>query len=165
MAPQAKRLALDTNLPLDLAEGIDAAHAFREQFQEKGYALLVPPTVVTELTLKADDESDPKRAKLAMRALQSLRKWGIQPYDLKSVGHGITSEFARRLIERGLLPEGEFNDGVIMAETALAGIPVLVTSDRHLLDIPNEGLQLELSAADLNPVSIAHPRRLLKALH
>jgi predicted nucleic acid-binding protein len=165
MALPAKQLALDTNLPLDLADGLDAAHAFREQFQEKGYALVVPPTVVTELTLKAEDKSDPKKAKLAMRALQSLRGWGIRPYDLKSVEHGITSEFARRLIERGLLPEGEFNDGVILAETSLGGIPVLVSSDRHLLDIPKEALHLELGAADLNAVSVAHPRLLLKALY
>jgi predicted nucleic acid-binding protein len=165
MAPPAKQLALDTNLPLDLADGLDAAHAFREQFQEKGYALVVPPTVVTDLTLKAEDKIDPKKAKLAMRALQSLREWGIRPYDLQSVGHGIASEFASRLIEHGLLPEGEFNDGLIVAETSLRGIPVLVTSDKHLLDIPNEALQLELSEADLNPVSVAHPRLLLRALY
>jgi hypothetical protein len=66
-----KPLALDSNLPLDLAEGLDAAHAFREEFQARGYALFVPPTVVTELTLKAED-NDAQKAALAMKALQSL---------------------------------------------------------------------------------------------
>lgn len=46
-----KPLALDSNIPIDLADGLDAAHDFREEFQARGYALLVPPTVVTELTL------------------------------------------------------------------------------------------------------------------
>ena len=165
MAPPAKPkpLALDSNLPLDLAEDLDAAHTFREEFQRRGYVLLVPPTVVTELTLKA--ESKGEKALLAMRALQSLRDWGIQPFDLKSVGHGITEAFARKLISRGLLPEDEFNDGVIIAETALFEIPLLVTSDHHLLDIAPESLRLELEAFDLPSVAVAHPRLMLRALY
>jgi predicted nucleic acid-binding protein len=158
-----KPLALDSNILIDLADGLDAAHTFREEFQNRGYSLMVPPTVVTELTLMAT--KDHARASLARRALQSLREWEIQPYDLRSVSRGMTDEFVRRLIERDLLPRDEFNDGAILAETSLAEIPVLVTSDRHLLDIPHEELQVELGAADLNPVSIFHPRLLLRALH
>src|SRR5229473_1497050 len=101
-----KRLALHTNVPLDLADAKDFAHDFREAFQQRGYALLVPPTVVTELSLLAFDQNSTKQA-LAMRALTCLREWGIQPYDLRSVGHGITDRFAKLLIERGLLPGGE----------------------------------------------------------
>src|SRR2546423_15086506 len=84
MAPLAKLkpLALDSNLPLDLAADLDAAHTFREVFLERGYRLFVPPTVVTELTLLAEDESDTKKAALALRALQSLRGWDIEPYGL-----------------------------------------------------------------------------------
>lgn len=158
-----KPLALDTNLPLDLAEEKDFAHAFREEFQQRGYSLIIPPTVVAELTLLATGEPGAK-ANLAMRALHSLREWGIQPYHLRSAGHGIAAEFSRGLMKRGLLPEGEFNDGVILAETSLAGIRMLVTSDHHLLNIPTECLQVAFDAADLNFVSVAHPRPLLKAL-
>jgi predicted nucleic acid-binding protein len=166
MVPLAKLkpLALDSNLPLDLAAGLDAAHTFREVFLERGYRLFVPPTVVTELTLLAEEEANVKNAALALRALQSLREWDIEPYDLKSVGHGITEEFARRLMAHELLPDEEFNDGVILAETSLAKIPVLVTSDHHLLDISPEELQPEFVAADLAPVTIAHPKALLRAL-
>ena len=38
-----KPLALDSNLPLDLAADLDAAHTFREVFLERGYRLFVPP--------------------------------------------------------------------------------------------------------------------------
>jgi len=55
MAALPKRLALDTNVPLDLADDKDFAHDFRETFQDRGYALVVPPTVVTELTRKGWD--------------------------------------------------------------------------------------------------------------
>ncbi len=63
-----------------------------------------------------------------------------------------------------LLPETERNDGKILAQTSLMGIPVLVTSDKHLLDIDEESLVLAFNEADLFPVHPAHPRRLLKAI-
>ena len=64
----------------------------------------------------------------------------------------------------GLLPEGEFNDGLILAETAIAKIPVLVTSDADLLDIDAVSLLVQFETADLPMVQICHPRRLLKAI-
>ena len=159
-----KQLALDTNIPLDLAAGEDFAHAFVEIFREKGYALKVPPTVVQELSILAFNSSGAKQ-KRALTALQNLRTWGIEPYDLKSVGHGITEQFARRLIQRQLLPEDEFNDGLILAETALAHIPILATSDKHLLNIEESDLKLTLDECDLSHVAPLHPKRLLRAIH
>ena len=64
----------------------------------------------------------------------------------------------------GLLPEGEFNDGLILAETALAGIPVLVTSDADLLDIEEIPLRVQFEESDLPPVQICHPKLLLKVM-
>ena len=43
------KLALDTNLFFHLAEGRDYPHAFREAFQQSGYALRFAPTVMREL--------------------------------------------------------------------------------------------------------------------
>ncbi len=93
-----------------------------------------------------------------------MRSWQLSPYDLKSVGHGITEQFSRKLMRLGLLPEGEFNDGLILAETALAEIPVLVTSDSDLLNIDEITLRLRFEEADLPSVQIVHPRLLLKAV-
>lgn len=163
MAVPLKRLALDTNVALDLAAGEDFAHGFRETFQERGYALLVPPTVVTELTLKAS-EGESEKQQLALTALQSLLSWGIHPYDLKAVGHGITQSFAAYLIRKRFLPESEFNDGLILAETALAEIPILATSDKHLLDIDESDLKLAFDDQHLFQVTPFHPVRLCRAL-
>lgn len=93
-----------------------------------------------------------------------MRSWRLSPYDLKSVGLGITEQFSRKLMRLGLLPEGEFNDGLILAETALAEIPVLVTSDSDLLDIDKIALRLRFEEADMIPVQIVHPKLLLKAV-
>jgi len=46
----------------------------------------------------------------------------------------------------------------------VAEIPLLVTSDKHLLNIDEDALLLAFNDADLSPVHPSHPRRLLKAL-
>ncbi len=70
------QLSLDTNLPLDLAEPQDFAHEFREEFQQRGYALRLAPTVLAELELLlACNEADlppvrPVHPKGLLRALR-----------------------------------------------------------------------------------------------
>ncbi len=160
---QKKRLALDTNLLFDLAGEKNFAHTFREVYQERGYSLMVPPTAIQELTFYALDKQCAESPQ-ARKALGEIRAWNLSPFDLKSVGHGITEQFANRLLRLGLLPEGEFNDGLILAETALAGIPVLVTSDADLLDVDAIRLMVQFEAADLPLVQICHPKLLLKAM-
>jgi hypothetical protein len=147
MAAQKKQLSLDTNVVFDLAEGKDFAHDFREIFQGRGYSLLVPPTTVHEL-----------------HVLASLIEWGIRPFDLDSVAEAIGEQFVRDLVRQDLIPEAEFNDGLILAETSLEGIPLLVTSDQHLLAIDENALLLAFNEADLFPVHPVHPKRLLQAL-
>lgn len=63
-----------------------------------------------------------------------------------------------------LISEDELYDGLILAETSLAGIPFWVTSDKHLLDIDEDALRLAFSEADLRPVRTVHPKRLLRAV-
>jgi len=158
-----KQLALDTNLPLDLAESQDFAHEFREEFQQHGYVLLLPPTVLAELEylIRFGEETNSRLAEAASRQLEA---WRLTPFDLPEVHHTIAEQFARRLQELRLIPEEEFHDGLILAETSLAGIPLLVTSDKHLLHIDEDALLLAFNEADLAPVHPAHPKRLLRAL-
>ena len=66
-------------------------------------------------------------------------------------------------MDRRLLPEEEFNDGLILAESSMAEIPLLVTSDKHLLDIDENALLLAFNEADLSAVRPVHPKRLLRA--
>ena len=162
MAAQRKPLAADSNLLFDLAEKKDFALTFLEVAKERGCTLNLPPTVVQELTFAAFHKSGEKQ-KFALAALQNLRGWGIVPFDLVAVGHGITEQFARRLHELKLLPETELNDGLILAETGLAGIPLLVSSDKHLLDIEADELARVCRERHLAEVSVVHPKKLLQA--
>ena len=75
MAVNAKKsLALDANLLLDLAEGNDFAHDFREEFAGRGYSLLVPPTVLAELEALASAGHAPQ-CHFANIALEELGAW------------------------------------------------------------------------------------------
>ena len=163
MAAPKKLLAADSNLLFDLAEKRDFALTFLEVAKEKGFAFQLPPTVVQELTFAAFQKRGEEK-RLALAALQNLRAWGIVPFDLAAVGHGITEQFARRLHELELLPEAELNDGLILAETGLAEIPVLVSSDKHLLDIEADELARVFRERHIAEVSVVHPKKLLKAL-
>ena len=162
-ASQKKSLALDANLLLDLAEAKDFAHEFREEFAGRHYSFFVPPTVIAELDLLATFGVIPQRD-FANIALEKLGSWRCQPYALSSTELAIAQRFAARLMDLRLIPETEQNDGKILAQTSLAEIPLLVTSDKHLLQIDEDALLLAFNEADLLPVHSAHPKRLLKAL-
>ncbi len=162
-ASPKKALALDTNLLLDLAGEEDFAHEFKEEFSSRGYSLLVPPTVVAELMFFTSLKDAPQRG-LASVALEKIGAWKCRPFELSSAQLAIAMRFAARLMDASLIPETEQNDGKILAQTSLAQIPLLVTSDKHLLDIDEDALLLAFNDADLLPVHPSHPKRLLRAL-
>jgi hypothetical protein len=164
-APLTRRqLSLDANLVLDLADAQDFAHELREVFQRRGYRLCLPPTVRHELHTLYTDGTEERTRELARTALVTLRHWDIHPFDLDSTAEAIACRFTQDLLLRRLIPDNEFNDGLILSETSLAGIPLLVTSDKHLLDIDEDALVLAFQEADLPPVHPVHPKRLLRAL-
>ena len=156
--PQRPRFALDTNVLIDLGEGLPFAQRFLATYRNAGLA--VPPTVIQELVHIATT-GHPAQTH-AQTALAKMRRWNILPFDLISVGHGITEVNARKLMASGVLPDGELNDGLIVVETALAGVPNLITSDIHLLGINPAHLTQKLNEFDLPPVAIFHPRDVLR---
>ena len=107
---------------------------------------------------------DAKQQELAVVALEKIGVWKCRPFELSPTQMAIASRFAARLMDASLIPETEQNDGKILAQTSLVQIPLLVTSDKHLLDIDEEALLLAFNEADLLPVHPAHPKRLLRAL-
>ena len=46
--------------------------------------------------------------------------------------HGIAERIAGRIREQGLTPREELNDSLVLAESALLGCSLLLTSDEHL---------------------------------
>jgi hypothetical protein len=164
MAAQRKQLSLDVNFVFDLAGEEDFAHDLLDVIRKKGYALILPPTAVHELHLIFTHGDTEAERELAREALTHLRQWGIRPFDLDSAAEAVCEQFVRGLVRQSMIPEDEFNDGMILAETSIEQIPLLVTSDKHLLDIDDDALLLAFNEADLAPVHPVHPKRLLRAL-
>ena len=163
-APAKKRLALDTNIIFDLAGEFAFAHDFREVCLERGYSLWLPPTVVEELVYLSDSGSVDERA-LASKGLNNLLSWKVLPCQLDDLDRHLAKQFSRLLRDRGLLPDEEDNDGRILGEASTERIPMLVTSDGHILDIDREQLGIAFVDSDL-PIAVApiHPRLMLNAL-
>lgn len=160
---QKKRLALDTNLLLDMVRGGDFAHDFRLVFQAADYSLLIGPTVFRELGFAVIYGREPEKA-LAAKALANAAKWGILAFNLTRLNQTIAERFAQRLLETGLLPAEECNDALILAETAVENIPLLVTSDQHFLDMDEDALALAFADADVPAAHPVHPKALLRAM-
>ena len=155
-----KRCALDVNVLLDLAEQKQFALDFLGVIREKYCPLFVSPTAFIELQFLAES-GGPVPGKFAGIAIDSFLKWGVYLFDIEPVKHGFAKIFAERLVQKGVLPADEYNDGLILGETACYEIPVLVTSDRHLLDISRPHLMAELKASDFFPTAVFSPQKIV----
>ncbi len=89
-------------------------------------------------------------------------KWGIQPVNLVPVGHGIVEVIAATVRARGLLPDEEAHDALILAEAALLGCGILLTSDAHLRGLHFQRLTLLLRDFDVAAPVIATPREIVR---
>jgi predicted nucleic acid-binding protein len=134
-------VAIDTCILLDLAskneQTIDAVSLVREKLRIQ--TLYVPPTVLQELNFIREKAKGDK-GRLALTALQNLLDWGFEPFNLISAGHGIVEQIGLALRQKGLIPDEEQNDSLIIAEVALAGFGILLTRDAHMLEARDSGI-------------------------
>ncbi len=89
----------------------------------KGYGLALTPTAAHELHIIFACGDSAAEQELARTALTRLKQWGIRPFDLDSPAEAVCEQFVRGLIQQRLIPEDEFNDGLILAETSMEEIP------------------------------------------
>jgi predicted nucleic acid-binding protein len=160
MVPQSPKplLAVDTNVLFDLAEGKEFAKGALEVLRERGAVIQVSPTVLIELEHEVEKPKTPQKGKCAERALDSLLSWGMEPMKLDPVKLGIAAEFSRDLLRSKLLPPGEFHDGCILGEAALASAQFLLTSDTHLLGMDREKLEGIFQEWEFSKVQTVSPR-------
>lgn len=161
--PRGPLIAVDTNVPLDLADrkehALDAMEVVRRRL--KPGRILITPTVFQELVFLAEEADAVADRDQAKRVLHGLAQWGLDVVNLVPVGHGIVERIADRLRESGLLPAEEYNDGLILAEATLLGCAILLTSDAHLRGLDFRRTSLELKAFDVEMPVIATPREIV----
>ena len=105
---------------------------------------------------------DEQKREAARKAIQLGRSWSIIPVNLIAVRHGIAERIGERIREQGLIPVEEVNDSLALAESALLGCSMLLTSDQHLRGIDFKLLTLELQAFDVTAPVIATPREIVR---
>jgi len=159
-------IAVDTNVLLDQAvadeDVLDALAVIRDRLPNGTFCVL--PTVLEELghQLVGGDSAEQQAAETA---LSCLREWGYQPINVVAVGKGITEQIAFKLRSRGVLPDEEINDGFIIAEAAIIGCDLLLSSDGHLLAAQENPLLLETlrdSHVDGDRLVIGSPRTIVR---
>lgn len=157
-------VALDTNVLLDLAreseDVTDAMLTVRRRLRSA--QLLMSPTVQEELAeevLRADDFTDRERAQ---GAFDLARKWNVHLARMVEAQHRTVRRVGQRLRDLDLLPESEVNHGLILAESALLGCGLLLTSDEHLRGVDFERLTYELRTFGLAPPVVATPREIVR---
>src|SRR2546428_447885 len=159
-ADAAKQLSLDTNVLIDLGNGEPFADRFRRTFQARGYSLCIVPRVLAELHIGTTDSEDPDLARACKTVLQNLGNWKIEVRKLEDLEERWKANFLDICAERRLLPPKEKNDAHIIAETAVARIPILVTSDGPLLRVDTKELNIALADGGLHGVQIMGARLL-----
>jgi predicted nucleic acid-binding protein len=156
--------AVDTNPLIDWAKGHgDVPDCFQLiKRRITAVSIIVPPTVLHELGYFA--RTNKRRLGTdALKALELIRADPLlKPINLVPVGHGIVEINAWKLRERGLIPEDEINDSMVLAEAGLLECSVLLTSDDHLTGIDPKELRAVMQDFDGNVPIIKSPRQVVR---
>ncbi len=162
--PKLTSVAVDTNVLLNLANGdevvIDCLDAIKKRLQNP--KIIVLPTVILELTDISGRDDNLSLTALASLSLSSiLEPWGFLPVNCVPVGHGIVEQIGRKTRDKGLIPEDEVHDSFVVAEAALYGTAILISSDGHIKNIDQQMLKIELGACDVGCPLIASPWKIV----
>ena len=159
------RLAVDTNVLLDLAGEVDdvldaiAIIVRRLPYTDK----LVLPSVLDELAFLADSGLTEQARLLAGKAMQQLRaQRRFRPLLELPIPESEIQALADELLRRQLLPFEEFHDSMILAEAAMMSCGLLLSSDEHLRGIDHQELTWLLHGFELAPPVIATPREIAR---
>jgi predicted nucleic acid-binding protein len=159
------RLAVDTNVLLDLAEGVDAVVDTLALLDQRlpGKDMLIVPSVLDELAFLCDSGETDRVRHSAVQAMKLVREQDrFRPLLDLAYPPTLVEEVAREIRSRGLLPRQEVHDSLILAEAALLGCGLLLTSDEHLRGADHELLTLVLNPFELVPPVIASPREIVR---
>jgi predicted nucleic acid-binding protein len=159
------RLAVDTNVLLDIAAGVndvlDAADVIADRLPDADQ--LVTPSVLDELAYLADSGLTPQVRQSARQAIQLLRnKNRFRPILELPFAPENAEKLAGEFRRRGLLPDEEVHDSLILAETVLLDCHILLTSDDHLRSLDHQQLTWLLNQHDLTAPVIATPREIVR---
>jgi hypothetical protein len=134
---------------------LDALATIRQRLRSS--RVVLPPTAKLELIHIAQHGDTEEERALALSGIAAARRFRIIPVNLMPVGLGIVERVAEKLRSEELLPASEVNDSELVAESALLGARLLLSSDEHLRGMDFARLTIELQSFDLSAPVIATP--------
>jgi predicted nucleic acid-binding protein len=158
------RLAVDTNVLLDLADGVqdvlDGVAVIDDRLPDAEW--LVTPGVLDELVYLADSGKGQTVRQSARQAIQILRgKDRFRPILELPFAPENAEKLAAEFRRCGLLPDAEVHDALILAETVFLDCHILLTSDEHLRSLDHQQLTWLLNQRDFTAPVIATPREIV----
>lgn len=162
------RLAVDANVLIDEEnqdpDVLDALSVIRGRVARAQF--FVTETVIQELAWLSANGATEQRRTLAEGALMQLLSRGYTPLAMSAVERGIAGEIGLKLRMKHIIPHEEENDATLLAEAALKGCEILLTSDQHLLEA-NEDVSklwgiLKDADAQAHQIVIARPRDIVR---
>lgn len=160
-------IAVDANVLMDEEDQepdvLDSLSVIKRRIPKAQF--VVTETVLQELAWLAENAEAPA-AELATGALMHLLDRGYTPLAMSPIERGIAGEISLKLRIKEIIPHEEENDAALLAEAAMKGCEILLTSDKHLLDA-NEDIHklwgiLEASDTQTHQIVIARPRDLVR---
>jgi len=149
---------------LDLAEpredALDALEVIRRR--SRGAQLLITPTAWGEVMNTAFNSANDDDRACAQRALAGMRTWDMEAVELSDMDEVFAESIAGRLLDEGIIPLEERHDARIVAEAAVLGCQLLVSSDGHVLHAERARLAAVLLAHRVEAVAIKSPRDIVR---
>lgn len=145
-------IAVDSSVLLDEQVGDDSVTSALEtiKWRFKNPGLIIPPSVIGDLDFQNQNCTGDERI-AAGGVLRNMLERGYSPMNLVPVGHGIVEQLAYQLRRRGCLPDENETDALIVAETALIGCEILLTSLDSLIQAGHhDGFRDVLKSADVS---------------
>jgi hypothetical protein len=136
-------VSVDTCVLLGLMAHEPPPWRFVRMARVVGVSFAVPPTAIYELFHQVDNHANTELQYHARRAVVAISGENLPdffPADLTDEQLNLAKQAARRLRREHLLPAEEWNDTLIICESAVLGCDYLLTDDTHLLGVPQQRL-------------------------
>lgn len=131
--PEPQFVALDVKFLADLEIGYVPAQGKFDDLNRSFY-FLVTSTPLQELADAQLNSNDEMVRDLSKFVLRDYKLWGVLDPALAPAYNGVAEIIASTLISKGIIPDDQIDDGLVIAEAALHGCKRLVTHRTSLRD-------------------------------
>lgn len=162
MATPIKFAAIDSSFLLALEAGDEECQGVVDGLGHYGFHFIVTETVLQELGHLVTSGTDAEIKGRAKNAIIQITNWGFLASSLSPNEMGVSLLVANDLIK--LIPGGDINDGLVLAEAAYNKCLFLLTRRAEILGANRKSIQLALIGADLAGLMVVSPPELTKVL-